>query len=73
MEGLSWWSSGEESAFDARDASLIPCLGTKILHTAEQLRCCAPTREAFGPQGKILPTPTKTRQSQKKKREGVLV
>ena len=44
--GLPWWSSGQESAFQGRDVSLIPGQGTKIPHATRQL---SPTCTTMSP------------------------
>ena len=46
MEGLPWWSSGKESAFQCRDTGSIRGQGTKIPHVTGQLSPCATTMRA---------------------------
>ena len=43
--GLPWWSSGKESALQARDAGSILGQGTKIPHVAGQQSPRATTTE----------------------------
>ena len=40
MQGLPWWSSGEEFALFAGDMGSIPHWGTEIPHDVEQLSPC---------------------------------
>ena len=44
-QGLLWWSSDKESAFQCRDAGSIPGQGTTIPHATEQLSPGATTTE----------------------------
>ena len=68
--GLPWWPRVESPPFNAGDVGLIPGRGTKIPCALGQLSLSAATREEDPhATAQSLHAATKTRSSQKKKKE----